>query len=286
MEDDLVGLGEDVREDVQAAAVGHAVHDFLHAQRAAVLDHGFQRRDHGFAAVEAEALRADVLLAEELLVLFAAHDGLKDRLLAFGGELDFLVGAFHALLEEAAFLDIGDVHVFEADLAAVVCAQDLDDLANGRPLKAERAADVDRTVLRSAHEAVVFGGEVGRELALVQAERVQVGGEVTAHAICADQHHRADGVSSRFVYAGLVDLLSALGGSLLDLDLQRAGVEALRQVVLELGANEGPVLALPARPGLRSVERSVVAGGEVETLVAHGNHLHVASGGDSRRYRA
>ena len=36
------------------------------------------------------------------------------------------------------------------------------------------------------------GGEVGRDLAAGQAERIEVGGEMPAHAIGADQHHRAD----------------------------------------------------------------------------------------------
>jgi hypothetical protein len=72
VEDHAVGLGHDVGEHVETAAVGHAVHDFAHAALAAVLDHGFQRRDHRFTAIKAEALGADILLAEELLVLLAS----------------------------------------------------------------------------------------------------------------------------------------------------------------------------------------------------------------------
>ena len=47
--------------------MGHAEHDFLHAERAAALDDLLQRRDQRFAAVEAEALGALVLDVEELL---------------------------------------------------------------------------------------------------------------------------------------------------------------------------------------------------------------------------
>ena len=47
------------------------------------------------------------------------------------------------LLHPAALFIVGDVHVFEANLAAIVRAQDLHDLADGRPLQAERTADAE-----------------------------------------------------------------------------------------------------------------------------------------------
>ncbi len=40
------------------------------------------------------------------------------------------------------------------------------------------------------------GVEVGRQLALSQAERIELGGEVAAHPIGADQHHRPDRMPS------------------------------------------------------------------------------------------
>ncbi|MDP5108448.1 MAG: hypothetical protein NWP73_01665, partial [Ilumatobacteraceae bacterium] len=47
--------------------------DLTHARAATMLDHGFQRRDHGFAAIEAEPLGSDVFAAEEFLVLLSAQ---------------------------------------------------------------------------------------------------------------------------------------------------------------------------------------------------------------------
>ena len=64
----------------------------------------------------------------------------QDRLLALGGEVDLRVLALHPLLQEAPLLDIVDVHVLEADVAAVIALEDADDLTNGAPLEAERAA--------------------------------------------------------------------------------------------------------------------------------------------------
>ena len=47
--------------------MGHAEDDFLDAERAAALDDLLERRQHGFAAVEAEALGAGVVHVEEFL---------------------------------------------------------------------------------------------------------------------------------------------------------------------------------------------------------------------------
>ena len=67
VEDGAVRLAHHLAEHVEPAAMRHAEHDLLHAERAAALDDLLQRRDHGLAAVEAEALGAGVAHVEELL---------------------------------------------------------------------------------------------------------------------------------------------------------------------------------------------------------------------------
>ena len=153
----------------------------------------------------------------------------------------------HPLLEEAALLDVVDVHIFEADMAAIIAPQDLDDLAHRRPLEAERAAEPDRAVERVAGEAVIFGRQILRHLALGEAERIEIGGEMAAHPIGADQHHRADRIVGRLLDLG-VGLARGrrrvlrLGRDLLDRHQGR--VEARIELV-ELG--DRPVGARPAR---------------------------------------
>src|SRR3546814_1317256 len=66
-EDDAIGLAQDVGENVEAAAMGHAEDDFLHAVLAAIFDDTFERRNHRFAAVEAAALGPDIIFRQELL---------------------------------------------------------------------------------------------------------------------------------------------------------------------------------------------------------------------------
>ena len=92
---------------------------------AAIFDHRLERRDRAFAAVEAEALGADIFAGEEFFPLLGVDDLGQDRLLALGRELDGVVGALDPLLDEAPLLDLVDVHIFEADVAAVVVLQHL-----------------------------------------------------------------------------------------------------------------------------------------------------------------
>ncbi len=207
MEDRAIGLAHHVGEDVEAAAVGHADVDFLDAHLAAIFDHRLKRRDRAFAAIEAETLGADIFAGEEFFPLLGLDDLEQDRLLAFGRELDRVVGALDPLLDEATLLDVVDVHIFEADMAAVVLLQHLDDFAHGRLLEAERPAEPDRAVEVGLVKAVIGGREVGRHVAAREAERIELGGEMTAHAIGADQHHRPDAV-----VGGATDVVRAGAG--------------------------------------------------------------------------
>ena len=83
VEDGAMRLGHHLGQHVEPAAMGHAEHDLLHAERAAALDDLLERRDQRFAAVEAEALGALVLDVDELLEAFGLDQLLQDRLLAF-----------------------------------------------------------------------------------------------------------------------------------------------------------------------------------------------------------
>ena len=220
-EDRAIGLGHDVGEHVEPAAMGHAEHHRDDAVLAAIFDHRLQRRHHRLAAVEPEPLGADIFAGEELLPLLGLDDLGQDRFLALGREDDLGVLALHPVLEEAALLEVVDVHIFEADMAAIIAPEDLDELADAGLLQAERPAEPDRPVERVAGEAVKFRREVGGHLALDEAERVEIGGEMAAHPIGADQHHRADRI---------------VGGPL-DLGLGRArgsgGVLRLRRDLLD-----------------------------------------------------
>ena len=92
-------LGHHLREHVEPAAMRHAEHDLLDAERAAALDDLLQRRHDGFGAVEAEALGARVFHVEEFLEAFGLDEFVEDRALALSREDDLLLGAFDARLQ-------------------------------------------------------------------------------------------------------------------------------------------------------------------------------------------
>ena len=82
MEDDAVRLVHHLRQHVEPAAMRHAEHDLFDAERAAALDDLLERRDHRFAAVEAEPLGAGELEIAELLEAFGLDQLVEDRALA------------------------------------------------------------------------------------------------------------------------------------------------------------------------------------------------------------
>mgnify|MGYP000911890395 CR=1 FL=1 len=174
VEDRLKRLLHHVRKHVQAPAVRHADHDFLHAAGARVLDDAFQRRRHRLAAVETEALRAHVLAAKEALELLGFDDLVEDRLLACIREVDLGVAAFDPLLDEAALLQIVDVHVFDADMLAVIVLQHRDERRDRRFLETHHAAEIHAAVQRIARETVIFGGQLLGERTLGKAQRIEL----------------------------------------------------------------------------------------------------------------
>ena len=67
LEELAVALAHDVDEHVEAAPVGHADDRLRLAGHGGLVEHGVEERDGRLAALETEALLADVLGVEELL---------------------------------------------------------------------------------------------------------------------------------------------------------------------------------------------------------------------------
>ena len=196
VEDDLIGLAHHGGEHVQAAAVGHAQHDLVDAQRTAALDDLLQRRNHGLAAIQTKALGAGEALVQEAFEAFGLDQLGQDGQLAFLGEgvLLELVGALEPLLQPGFLFRLGDVHELDADRAAIGALQDLQHFADRAGLKTQDAVQEDRTVQIGAGEAVEFGRQLGVLDRLFDAQRVQLCLQVAAHPIAADQHQGADGI--------------------------------------------------------------------------------------------
>ena len=194
------------------------MHDFLHAEIAAALDDLLERRDQRFAAVEPEALGAGIFDVEEFLEAFGFDQLVEDGALAFAGEGDLLVAALDALLDPGLLRGVGDVHELDAERLAVGAAQDGDDLAHRREFEAEHLVEENPAVEIGFGEAVGTRVELLLVLLRLERERIELGVEVAAHAVGADQHQRVDGIARRLrdVGGGKLDALGLrLGGNFL-----------------------------------------------------------------------
>ncbi len=251
--------------------MGHAVDDLAHAQLAAILDDRLERGNHRLAAIEAEALGADVFLAEEGFVLFAADHCGEDRLLAFGGELDRVFGGLELVLQETAFFRIRDVHVFEADIAAIGCAQRVIKLADLDPFEAEHAADIDLAAFLSV-ETVPFERQVLGHLAMRQAQRIEIGGQMAAHAIEPDEQHGADRIVRRLLDRLGVERLARLLRRLRNRRTHLRGVERGGQIRPAVDHFGEPFGVAPARARLRAFLVTHF-GKEIVAFVTHPGHL-------------
>ena len=175
----------------------HAEHDLLHAEIAAALDDLLERRDQRLAAVQPEALGAGVFDVEEFLEAFGFHQLVEDGALAFAREGDLLVAALDALLDPRLLRGVGDVHELDAERLAIGAAQDGDDLAHRREVEAEHLVEEDAAVEVGFGEAVGARIELLLVLLRLEFERIELGVEVAAHAVGADQHQRVDRIARR-----------------------------------------------------------------------------------------
>ena len=91
------------------------------------LEDGVEDRDGRLGALEPEALLAHVLGGEELLEGLGRVEPLEDVALVVGVELGD--DALDLLLDPALLLGVLDVHVLDADGAAVGVAQHVEDVA-------------------------------------------------------------------------------------------------------------------------------------------------------------
>ena len=190
-------LAHDLRQHVEPPAVGHADHDLAHAERAAALDDLLQRRDHRLGAVEAEALGAGEFQVAEFFETFGLHQLVEDGALALPRKGDLLVGPLDAFLDPALLRAVGDVQKFDAERLAIGAPQDADDLADRAEFEAEHLVEEDPAVEIGFAEAVAARIEFLLVLRRFEAERIEIGVEMPARTIGADQHQRPHRIAGR-----------------------------------------------------------------------------------------
>src|SRR5262249_42800811 len=186
------GLAPPLANTVERPPVGHADDDVLHAERASALDDLLESGNHRFGAVETEALGASELQIAEFLEAFGLDQLVEDRALAFAGERDFLVRPLDARLDPTLLRGVGDVHELDAERLAIGAAKDRENFAQRAEFEAEHAVEKDLAVVVRFGEAVGARIEILLVMVRLETERVEIGVEVPARAIGANQHQGVD----------------------------------------------------------------------------------------------
>ena len=115
-------LAQHVDQHVEPSAVRHADHHLLHAVAAGALDQLVDRRDQALAALQREALLADVAGMQIALELLRLGELLQQALFLLGRELRRGAHRLDALLDPLPLRALADEHVLETDIAAVSVA--------------------------------------------------------------------------------------------------------------------------------------------------------------------
>src|SRR5712691_10858230 len=192
MKDGAVRLGHDLRQHVEPAAERHAYHDFANAKRAAALDDLLERRNHRFAAVQPEALGSGELYVAEFLEAFGFDQFIEYGAFAFTRERNLLVRAFDAFLDPALLRGAGNVEEFDAEHLTIGPAQNADDLAHGAEFEPEHVVEKNAAIEIAIAETVRARIELFLVLGRFEPERIEIGVEMAARPIGADQHQRPD----------------------------------------------------------------------------------------------
>ena len=127
LENLVITLAHDVAEHVQTTTVSHTQHGTVHSCIGCAGEDGVKNWNCRLCAIEAEALCSNVFCAQETLKSFGCiqtleHTALVDR------EIENSM-TFNALLDPALFIGGMNVHVLNADGAAICVAQHSEQIA-------------------------------------------------------------------------------------------------------------------------------------------------------------
>ncbi len=164
-------------------------------------------------------------------------------------------GALDLLLDPALLGGLLDVHVLDADRAAVGVAQDAEELAQLHLRRAADAAGEELAVEVPDRQAVCRRVQLDGHLRLGPAQRIEVGDEVATDAVDADQRGDLHLLVQHRVLAGVRVRVGAPG----DRGVRHA--EALEHAVVEVVFAEQPLVhGLEQHAALGALDDPVVVG--------------------------
>ena len=209
-------LAHGVDQHIQAAAVGHANDDFLHAFGTGLLDQLVHGGDEALTTFQRKPFLAHVLGVQKALQAFGRGQALQDGDFLIGVEIGFAADALELFLPPALFVLLRGVHVLDTQGAAVGFAQRVEQIAQRHAVLAkEGVAGVEHGFLVGVGEAVERGVQIGDVGALGALERIEVGPTLADVAVSRDELLHGGALAAHFgVFAGLDDLRHARFGAL------------------------------------------------------------------------
>src|SRR5690348_5579038 len=195
MKDGAVRLGHDLRQNTEAAAMRHADDDVAYPERAAALDDLLQRRDHCLAAIQAKAFGPGDFHIAEFCKVFGFYQLVEDGALAFASERDLLVGPLDAFLDPAFLRSVGNVEELDAERLTIGPAQDSDDLAHRAEFEPQHMIEKNPAIEVDLAESVRARIELFFVLGRFETERIEIGVEMAARPVGANEHQRPDRIA-------------------------------------------------------------------------------------------
>ena len=181
-----VGLPDDVAQDVETSAVGHAHHELLDAVGRREFDDRVEKGHQRFAPLQSESLLADVAGVEEVLECLRLGQGAEEPPSFLRRVRRPIANALHPLLQPAAPLPVLDVHVLGTDVPAVGLLEDLEDVAERGGVVQRENTGVEGLVQMFVRESEALQRQILGEGTL-HAERIEIRREVSDVPVVVDQ---------------------------------------------------------------------------------------------------
>ena len=259
-QDRLVRPPDDVREDVEPAAMRHPDHDLVGAGLGGELDRLVEHRDH-----HVEALDGELLLAEEGAPQVALHpldlaEPPEQAHALVARQRAAVAARLDRLPQPDALLVVGDVLDLVRDRAGVRLAEPRQRVGERLALDVEaeeRGRDARLQLRRQLRDQAL--GLERRVAGRLRPERVEVRGEVAVHAERLDERHRR-GDAAEQLLVGRSRRAGAGGGRARP---RGAGVPCPSPSATARSSSR-------ARPGWRCSERLGLALEQVAPLLRHG----------------
>ena len=187
VKESLGWLAQEVDEDIESAAMGHANDDLLDTLAPGALDQLIHQGDHGLATFQRKAFLANIAGVEITFQTLRRRQQGQQPAAILGLQFRLSPVAFQPLLNPAFFLNAGDVHVLRAHGPAVNLPQEGDNIAQAHAVGGVEGAGMENLIQIRLPQLIKSRVQVLDRRLLTQMDGVQVGSLMTSITIGIDE---------------------------------------------------------------------------------------------------